>query len=1313
MHTWTITRSDQLSLGTHDHVDLPLVGGLADNIDKYWYVVQIVADPSIVERTTDNNDAATRIRGSGLCADYDADETDNVFGNYIRGVSLDNQFTLNIDPEYALEVTDVQVFLGTAPITATRLVSGVYEFTLDMGELTADSTDLKYDIYVGSELKAESVYTINTFRAPAWLDPLVHTDDDVRISVKWNETAQQYIISRTNMLVDFKAAIPAGIQFLGGKMNEFWFGQHLIFGYGLDGLVKWQDAGPSFGLTILGANIANIDLPVTTCMLGRPEFTLVVSDLWKLKQLGLDAFTDEKVADAFKDMVNVTNGHGASSDDKHDPMNPGAGLAGGSNPSWKFDPTVELKAFQTPFVISKSLELVDGEYGAKVAIKQAFAVTIKVMAPVLGWFAQLVGNLTGGIELGGEISGGLKASGGELTTSGSISIYAKPFIELGGYAQLLYGVLVKVGVKGTAEIAPTLTFPAAAQGGISRYLAIPAAVKAELILSEFFDVFQQQLWVGYLFKSDDILRDKNLNLFPEKKDPPALKLLSDGYEPNDSFDTATYLGAIAGSSSLTGLTLSNAGDSDYYRFNLLEDGVAGNDIQLAFDADNPLVSAELVDASGVIVAHMSFTDARTGKVSLAGRPAGEYRLIVEGSEDLGIGYNLNFHAPTTDRAALISEIQTSLDSKYLTPGQVFDVTVKTTNAGTAASSPCEAALVWSKDNLIDTTDGLLTPSAIALPSLLPGQTWMQTYHVALPTSVLGSAWIGLLADRRETVDEACRGDNIATENVEVDLSPDRYEINDSAGLSRGIGGIVGPRTVTGLNIASDGDVDWYSFQLSTAGTSEDAISILRNGSRGQVKMLLVDAQGNKVALDGDLARMPDTSALETADGPARISLVGLPAGKYYFSVAAAGEGGFEYDIAIDSAERTKPNLAVDGDGDGTAGGAYILNFHRLYGDATGDGSVNDVDLQTVTAAIGSANGGARFDPNADLDRNGLVTARDLAAVKTAMGRGITPSDATLPQVASVTVQDSTLMERSYVDRLQVTFDEGVNVLELISSGGIESAMKLTNLGGNADSDADKEVSLTSGQFQYDSILHVLTWSLDAFAGGGTSLDDGYYRLRIDGAALHDAAGNPLDGDGDGTGGDDFTFDFHRLAGDVNGDALVDQADLTLVRDALGSVPGKPDWNADADTDRNGYITVRDLALVNIMLGNAIILPGAAAQPAPAIASLVVYGPFEAAAAPLLAMPRAAGKYPEPVVLSALDRAKAIASLATKPVISFHIGIPGLSSAFSRSAASLYAPWMAKATTASRDNDDGMLSPEAVLQRCLFLASRHIELAGER
>ncbi|NWF87441.1 hypothetical protein HXY32_06510, partial [Candidatus Bathyarchaeota archaeon] len=58
-----------------------------------------------------------------------------------------------------------------------------------------------------------------------------------------------------------------------------------------------------------------------------------------------------------------------------------------------------------------------------------------------------------------------------------------------------------------------------------------------------------------------------------------------------------------------------------------------------------------------------------------------------------------------------------------------------------------------------------------------------------------------------------------------------------------------------------------------------------------------------------------------------------------------------------------------------------------------------------------------------------------------------------------------------------------------------------------------------------------------------------------------------------------------LIGDVKGDGLVNVLDMILVSNALGSRPGDPNWNLNADLNSDGVVNTLDLIIVSTHLGD--------------------------------------------------------------------------------------------------------------------------------
>lgn len=76
---------------------------------------------------------------------------------------------------------------------------------------------------------------------------------------------------------------------------------------------------------------------------------------------------------------------------------------------------------------------------------------------------------------------------------------------------------------------------------------------------------------------------------------------------------------------------------------------------------------------------------------------------------------------------------------------------------------------------------------------------------------------------------------------------------------------------------------------------------------------------------------------------------------------------------------------LDGDNNGTAGGDFILNTHRLFGDADGNATVNSNDFAIFRSFFGTTNG-LYFDANND----GVINSDDFAEFRKRFGITLMP-----------------------------------------------------------------------------------------------------------------------------------------------------------------------------------------------------------------------------------------------------------------------------------------------------------------------------------
>ncbi len=98
----------------------------------------------------------------------------------------------------------------------------------------------------------------------------------------------------------------------------------------------------------------------------------------------------------------------------------------------------------------------------------------------------------------------------------------------------------------------------------------------------------------------------------------------------------------------------------------------------------------------------------------------------------------------------------------------------------------------------------------------------------------------------------------------------------------------------------------------------------------------------------------------------------------------------QYDLTIIASKVLSGGVALDGDGDGVAGGDFRSratdNFFRLFGDTNGDAVVDSTDLAAVGPSLFKLQGDAAFNPALDWDGDGDVDATDYRQFKLRFGR---------------------------------------------------------------------------------------------------------------------------------------------------------------------------------------------------------------------------------------------------------------------------------------------------------------------------------------
>jgi Calx-beta domain/Dockerin type I domain len=177
------------------------------------------------------------------------------------------------------------------------------------------------------------------------------------------------------------------------------------------------------------------------------------------------------------------------------------------------------------------------------------------------------------------------------------------------------------------------------------------------------------------------------------------------------------------------------------------------------------------------------------------------------------------------------------------------------------------------------------------------------------------------------------------------------------------------------------------------------------------------------------------------------------------------------------------------------------------------------------------------------------------------------------RIQSTVVNDGSA-QRSRVTSLTVTFSTTVSF-----AGAVENAFTLTRNGGSS-------VTFTASA---STIGGETVVTLNNFSGSATdfgSLADGRYTLTALASQIS-AGGQALDGNGDGTPGDDYTFGesqgLFRFFGDINGDRHVDIADFGLFSSTFNLSTGQTGFLAAFDFNNDGHVDILDFGQFSLRI----------------------------------------------------------------------------------------------------------------------------------
>lgn len=366
--------------------------------------------------------------------------------------------------------------------------------------------------------------------------------------------------------------------------------------------------------------------------------------------------------------------------------------------------------------------------------------------------------------------------------------------------------------------------------------------------------------------------------------------VDDGYENNDTFETATPLGTINGRRVVDNLA---ALDDDYFSFTLSAAGASANFVRIEFTQANGDLDLYVYDQSKLVAKSDGVRD--NEQVTLSGLPAGDYYVLVHGYDGAqNASYRLIVDAPNgaddslepNNSLAAASDLG-PIAGQFVREGLAeFDddwYRFATSDTGTASSfaqidfahsdGDLDLELRDSAGTLIERSESVTDRERISLDGQPAGTYYLHAYGYAAASN----SQYTLTIDAPEVVSQG-----------------DRFESNNDFDSATNLSTLQGAHDYSDLSISSGGDVDFLRFTMAADGTANDGISLTFADADGDLDMQLFDADQQYLAVS------------QGVTDNEYISLSGLSAGTYYLYIYGYEGATNRYDLHITTPQLTLP-----------------------------------------------------------------------------------------------------------------------------------------------------------------------------------------------------------------------------------------------------------------------------------------------------------------------------------------------------------------------------------------------------------------------
>ncbi|HUB24490.1 MAG TPA: CARDB domain-containing protein, partial [Tepidisphaeraceae bacterium] len=402
----------------------------------------------------------------------------------------------------------------------------------------------------------------------------------------------------------------------------------------------------------------------------------------------------------------------------------------------------------------------------------------------------------------------------------------------------------------------------------------------------------------------------------------------------------TYnFGPVAGTQSLSNLTLVYGGDTEFIGFQTIAAGGASDEVTVNFNPALGTLDGELLDASGDVLDQIGQVTSGTFTFSLNGLPAGQYYVAVT-SDQSGLDpvYSVTINAPNPNGVDLAAT-GIAVPNPFASGSTAVSATI--TNLGDEPVGQFEIQYVLTPDGNPYSSEAIDLGSPITINGLAAGASYTDSETFSLSSIPAGAYEIAVIADPNHQIAQTTTENNTAETNLIVAPPADAYEPDNTIETATPLVPVNGEANLSNLTVQNSADVQFFSFTLGNVSSSTDEASISYKSNEPDLTLDLLDSNGNVL------------STAAGSGGSAEVSLADLLPGTYYLEVTAPSEFGFSsgYGIAVTSSALVAQSSSSGGDSPGVSPGTSPANAGEKSSTTT---SSSSGELATSTSSSTSS-----------------------------------------------------------------------------------------------------------------------------------------------------------------------------------------------------------------------------------------------------------------------------------------------------------------------------------------------------------------------